>query len=219
MCALYAVTAPTILITPDGTTTWATVSAQSKLRAAPAWAAPISAAPYGNGTSTESPRAPGIPLAISAQLLLTVKRAGRGGAPGTRPFLIAQYVEPWLKNGIAVTFATPMSTPPCGDAPTPRLSSSESYRALNTAVGVTSVESPPFTEFVAAPSTSLLPIQTVTKVGSAFRIICTCVSPPRKNCVSVLARGATFSYTSLTSAPGTAVLLMKGGGTDCVRRK
>src|SRR6266545_4302954 len=82
ICALYAVTAATSFTSSDGTTTAATVSAQSRLRGAPAWAAPSSAAPYGKGTSTESPRAPGMPVAMGAQLLLTVNRVGNesGGA-------------------------------------------------------------------------------------------------------------------------------------------
>src|SRR5882672_5179995 len=67
MNVLYAVTAVTSFTSSFGTTTAATVSAQSRLRGAPSWAAPSSAAPYGNGTSVESPRAPGMPVAIGAQ--------------------------------------------------------------------------------------------------------------------------------------------------------
>src|SRR6267378_986311 len=114
MCVLYAVTAVTNLTNSDGTTIAATVSPQSRLRAAPAFAAPSSAPPYGNGTRIESPRAPGMPVTIGAQFALTVKSVGNVSATPATLFLIAQYVAPRLKYGIAVTFATPISTPPCG---------------------------------------------------------------------------------------------------------
>src|SRR6266540_2800229 len=82
-----------------------------------------------------------------------------------------------------------------------------------------SVVSPPLVPLVAAPNTSLLPIQIEMNVGCAFAAICTCVSPPRKNCVSEFACApAPLVYTSLTRAPGTAVLLMNGGVTACVLR-
>src|SRR6266513_3116430 len=53
--------------------------------------------------------------AIGAQLLLTVN-VGGNAAPGTRPFLIAQYVAPRLKYGMPATLPTPISTTPCGPA-------------------------------------------------------------------------------------------------------
>ncbi len=83
------------------------------------------------------------------------------------------------------------------------------------------VLSPPFGELVAAPSTSLFPIHTDTNVGCARRTICTCVRPPRMNCVRVFAFDAVsrLLYRSRTSAPGTAVLLMYGGGSDGIRRR
>src|SRR6266542_2550729 len=82
-----------------------------------------------------------------------------------------------------------------------------------------SVVSPPLVPLVDAPNTSLLPIQIEMNVGCAFAAICTCVSPPRKNCVSEFACApAPLVYTSLTRAPGTAVLLMNGGVTACVLR-
>src|SRR5882762_8099917 len=78
------------------------------------------------------------------------------------------------------------------------------------------VVSPPLVPLVAAPRTSLLPIQIEMNVGCALAAICTCVRPPRKNCVSEFACAPTpLVYTSLTNAPGTAVLLMNGGGTGC----
>src|SRR5256885_11914878 len=116
MKALYAKTVPASLTSSLGTTIAATVSPQSRLRAAPSWAAPSNVAPYGNGTSTESPRpTPGITV-DGAQLLLTVKTVGNvSGTPATL-FLIAQYVAPPLKKGIAVTLATPINTAPRGPA-------------------------------------------------------------------------------------------------------
>src|SRR5438093_12291462 len=82
-----------------------------------------------------------------------------------------------------------------------------------------SVVSPPLVPLVAAPNTSLLPIQIEMNVGCAFAAICTCVRPPRKNCVSEFACApAPLVYTSLTKAPGTAVLLMNRGVTACVLR-
>src|SRR3989442_1600109 len=95
---------------------------------------------------------------------------GGGGkaAPGTRPFLIAQYVAPWLKNGSTVTFATPIRRP---SAPVPWTASAIwVYSVCTVAVGVIRVESPPLVPFVAAPSTSLFPAHTLTKVGCAATI-------------------------------------------------
>jgi hypothetical protein len=43
---------------------------------------------------------------------------------------------------------------------------------------------------VAAPSTSLLPIQMLTNVGATRCAISVCVSPPRKNVVSAFAPAA-----------------------------
>ena len=94
------------------------------------------------------------------------------------------------------------------------MSSNAPYRAWKFATDVILVLSPASGELVAAPRTSLLPIQIDTNVGCARSIICACVSPPRMNWVSVLAFEAVSRLLrmSITSAPGTAVLLMNGGG-------
>ena len=62
-----------------------------------------------HGTRTESPTEPS-PAAIGAQLLLTVKVAGKGAA-GMRhaPVLRHQIVAPVEVYGIAVTSTTPMT--------------------------------------------------------------------------------------------------------------
>ena len=65
-------------------------------------------------------------------------------------------------------------------------SSRAPYSALNVVVSVTLVVSPALVASVAAPSTSLLPIQTVTKVGSTRCNAWSCVCPPRKKDVSGL---------------------------------
>jgi len=72
------------------------------------------------------------------------------------------------------------------------------------------VLSPGLVELVAAPSTSLFPIQIETNVGCARSSICVWVSPPRMNCVRVFGFEAVslLLMMSSTSAPGTAVLLM-----------
>ena len=62
---------------------------------------------------------------------------------------------------------------------------------------------------VAAPSTSLLPIQALTNVGCAARIAWICERAPRMSSVSALAEGVgPACIGSNTVAPGTATLLM-----------
>src|SRR5690348_17747665 len=160
MNVLYAVTVAASFRSSAGCTV--ATSVHPNVSVAPAAAAPISGMPNVKGTRTESPIPPSAPGAHAGR---TTKVAGRGGAPGTRPFFSAKYVDPLEKNGIRVTLATPISTPPLrvGDA---TLSSIALYSALKAVVSVTFVVSPPP---VAAVSTSLLPIQAVKNVGFTFR--------------------------------------------------
>src|SRR5690242_16147780 len=202
MNVLYAVTVAASFRSSAGCTV--ATSVHPSVSVAPAWAAPISGMPNVKGTRTESPIPPSAPGAHAGR---TTKVAGRGGAPGTRPFFSAKYVDPLEKNGIRVTLATPISTPPLsvGDA---TLSSIALYSALKVVVSVTFVVSPPP---VAAVSTSLLPIQAVKNVGFTFFNICICVIPPRKNEVSAF--GCDFDVSTLSRmlyayAPGTATSLM-----------
>ena len=65
------------------------------------------------------------------------------------------------------------------------------------------VVSPPSAE----PSTSLLPIQTLTKVGSSAAASSTCVRPPRISVVSGLPVEPGELVTFAELAPGTATLL------------
>src|SRR5690606_2929962 len=67
-------------------------------------------------------------------------------------------------------------------------------------------------ELVTAPSTSLLPIQSDTNVGSASCIAWTCVRPPRMNVVSALlfACADWLSIGEKLVALGTATLLTNG---------
>src|SRR5512145_2289773 len=83
------------------------------------------------------------------------------------------------------------------------------------------VLSPAFAKLVAAPSTSLFPIHSDTNVGCAFRIIWTCVEPPRMNCVRLFAFevASRLLTASITSAPGTAVLLTYGAGVVVLIRR
>src|SRR5258706_432003 len=67
-------------------------------------ASPINPNPNWNGTSTESPLPP---RPLGAQFAPTRKFVGKLLVV----FLIAKYVWPAEKNGINVTFATPISTP------------------------------------------------------------------------------------------------------------
>src|SRR5258706_75238 len=132
-----------------------------------------------------------MPVMIGAQLLSTVKSAGNA-APGTNPFLIAQYVAPREKNGISVTFATPITIAPRGPAAA-TASNAAVDRVWKLATDVILVVSPPLVALVAAPSTSLLPIQMETNVGWARAIICACVRPPRMNVVR------TFAFDAVSS--------------------
>ncbi len=81
--------------------------------------------------------------------------------------------------------------------------------ASKTGTGVTSAGLPGFAELVSEPRTSLLPIQTETKVGSASCMACICVRPPRMKVVSALefANALMLSVGLKLVAPGTATLL------------
>ncbi len=65
---------------------------------------------------------------------------------------------------------------------------------------------------VSAPRTSLLPIQAVTKVGSASSIAWSWVRPPRMKVVRalLLAKEIMLSFGENDVAPGTATLLTYG---------
>src|SRR5712691_606862 len=203
--ALYASTVVTSFFSSAGWIVWGSV--QLSVVGDPAWAAAISGPAKGKETSTESPFPPRL---LGAQFGPTVKAAGRGEGD---MFLSAKYVWPAVKNGIPVTFATPMTTAPFGLTAAIE-SSTRTVRVWKLATAVIFVLSPPLAASVAAPRTSLLPSQTVTNVGRARCIICVWVSPPRKNVVSALAFDAVsrLEIASITSAPGTATLLMNGGG-------
>ena len=84
-----------------------------------------------------------------------------------------------------MTFATPITTAPRGFTAAIE-SNAAADRVWNKGTGVIFVVSPPLVALVAAPSTSLLPIQIDTNVGWARCIICVWVRPPRKNVVRVL---------------------------------
>src|SRR5436190_18499632 len=176
------------------------------------------AAPAGNPTNTESPCG-GAQLGVTRKFAGNRRLALSGPAILSVPAFTLKNFDPLEKYGIRVTLATPMSTPPWALVSAIE-SSTWRYCVLNTRVSVIRVESPAFVELVAAPSTSLFPSHTVTKVGSTFIIICVWVKPPRKNVVNPLALvpGPKFVRPSSTSAPGTATLLMYGGGTACTDR-
>src|SRR4029079_2455241 len=57
-----------------------------------------------------------------------------------------------------------------------------------------------------APSTSLLPIQIVVKVGRAMSARLTCERPPRMKVVSAFEAGDVVATGSNETAPGTATL-------------
>src|SRR5205814_10414017 len=93
-------------------------------------------------------------------------------------------------------------------------STMSAYAVWKVAIGVISVESPALTEFVAAPSTSLLPAHTLTNVGCAAIMACICVRPPSMSKVSAfeLVPGpGPFFNRSRASAPGTATMVRNGG--------
>src|SRR2546428_3008485 len=71
---------------------------------------------------------------------------------------------------------------------------------------------------VAAPSTSVTPNSRVTNVGLARSRASNCVRPPKKKVVSAVGL-PTLLVASTTDAPGTATLLMYGGGIGCVLRR
>src|SRR5438034_6069565 len=85
------------------------------------------------------------------------------------------------------------------------------YSAWNVATGVISVESPALVELRTEPSTSLLPIHTLTNVGCAAAIAWICVRPPSISCVSGLelvpGTNGPLCRMSITSAEGTATLV------------
>ena len=90
-------------------------------------------------------------------------------------------------------------------------SSTESYWAVKAGSGVISAGLPGLALLVNDPSTSLLPIHTLTSVGSASAMRSSWVRPPRKNVVRALEDDTgvpKLDSNSCTRAPGTARLLM-----------
>src|SRR6266550_3126247 len=159
--------------------------------------------PYAKLTSTASP--PG-----EAQFAATVNGAGENAPlPAT-----LNHVDPREKCGSTTLLLrcpkpTAMSSAPCAPAASMESSTSE-YCRRNAAVSVASVVSPAR----AAPRRSLFPSQTLTNVGCAAIMACVWVRPPSISSVNAfefVPGVGKLEMPSITSAPGTATLVRKGG--------
>src|SRR2546429_165541 len=145
-----------------------------------------------------------------AQLAATVNGAGANAPPAAT----LNHVEPREKCGgttllLRCPNPTAMSSAPCAPVASMESSTSE-YCTRKAAVSVASVVSPAW----AAPRRSLFPSQTLTKVGCAAIMACVWVRPPSISNVRAfefVPGVGKFEMPSITSAPGTATLVKKGG--------
>src|SRR6184192_2622759 len=144
-----------------------------------------------------------------AKLTSTASPPGEAQFPAT-----VNHVEPREKCGgttllLKCPNPTAMSSAPCAPAASMESSTSE-YCTRKAAVSVASVVSPAW----AAPRRSLFPSQTLTKVGCAAIMACVWVRPPSISSVRAfefVPGVGKFEMPSITSAPGTATLVKKGG--------
>src|SRR5436190_16563413 len=201
MTALYAACSRARKAVSTASTTGGAV--QSSVVGVPACACARRLNPYAKLTNTASP--PG-----EAQFPATVNGAG-ANAPLAATL---NHVEPREKCGgttllLRCPNPTAMSSAPC--APVASMASSTSeYCTRKAAVSVASVVSPAR----AAPRRSLFPSHTLTNVGCAAIMACVWVRPPSISNVRAfefVPGVGKFEMPSITSAPGTATLVKKGG--------